>query len=157
MGFHGRRQMLLASFLLVLLQVGLQTEARPQEVITVAAEENETKVVIKKEGGDGDGDGDDDDSSSEETVEDSEETARRRREVGTDDALLPRAGIPGLPDPATIIKIVELFQSVGQQIVPILLEAVLPSPDAVGDRIARSLQFLNNFKSSLDGFSEERK
>ncbi|XP_002137575.1 antennal-specific protein OS-C isoform X1 [Drosophila pseudoobscura] len=139
MGFHGRRQMLLASFLLVLLQVGLQTEARPQEVITVAADENETEVVIKKEGGDGDGDGDDDDSSSEETVEDSEETARRRREVGSDDALLPRAGIPG------------------QQIVPILLEAVLPSPDAVGDRIARSLQFLNNVKSSLDGFSEERK
>ncbi|XP_034660975.1 antennal-specific protein OS-C isoform X2 [Drosophila subobscura] len=134
MGFHVGRQMLLASFLLVLLQVALPTEARPQEVITVAGEETETEVVIKK-----DGDGDDDDSSSEETVEDSEEAGRRRREVGTDNELLPRAGIPG------------------QQIVPILLEAILPSTDAVGDRIARSLHLLNNFKSSFDGVPDEMK
>ncbi|XP_034660974.1 antennal-specific protein OS-C isoform X1 [Drosophila subobscura] len=152
MGFHVGRQMLLASFLLVLLQVALPTEARPQEVITVAGEETETEVVIKK-----DGDGDDDDSSSEETVEDSEEAGRRRREVGTDNELLPRAGIPGLPDPATIIKIAEIIQSVGQQIVPILLEAILPSTDAVGDRIARSLHLLNNFKSSFDGVPDEMK
>ncbi|XP_022229871.2 antennal-specific protein OS-C [Drosophila obscura] len=91
MGFHLGRRMLLASFLLVVLQVALHTEARPQEVITVAVEEKDTEV-IKKEGGDGDADGDDDDSSSEETVEDSEETGRRRRDVSTDNVLLPRAG-----------------------------------------------------------------
>lgn len=90
--------------------------------------------------GDGDGDGDDDDdSSSEETVEDSPETGRRRkRDVSSNSIGAGRAGIPGLPDPATIIKIAQLFQSVGEQIVPILLEAVLPGgAEATGDRIAR--------------------
>ncbi|KAH8351128.1 hypothetical protein KR084_005911 [Drosophila pseudotakahashii] len=151
MGFHMGRQLLLSGFLLVLLQVATQTQARPQDVITVAGEE--TEVVLKQEG---DGDGDDDDSSSEETVEDSEENRRRRREVNTDNTPLARAVIPGLPDPATIIKIAELFQSVGEQIVPILVEAVLPSVDEAGDRFARSLQFLKNISPGLDSFATEK-
>ncbi|XP_017002478.2 antennal-specific protein OS-C isoform X1 [Drosophila takahashii] len=149
MGFHMVRQLLLSGFLLVLLQVVTQTQARPQDVITVAGEE--TEVVIKQEG-----EGDDDDSSSEETVEDSEENRRRRREVNTDNTPLARAVIPGLPDPATIIKIAELFQSVGEQIVPILVEAVLPSVDEAGDRFARSLQFLKNFSPGLESFATEK-
>ncbi|KAH8383255.1 hypothetical protein KR009_007602 [Drosophila setifemur] len=138
MGFHVGRQLLLAGFLLVLLEFAPPANARPQDVITVARDE--TEVVIKEEGGDGDGD--DDDSSSEETVEDSGENRRRRREVNTDNTLSARAGIPGLPDPATIIKIAEVFQSVGAQIVPILLDAlgVLPGNEAVGDRFARALK-----------------
>ncbi|KAH8244660.1 hypothetical protein KR026_008006, partial [Drosophila bipectinata] len=131
MGFHVGRQLLLAGFLLVLLEFAPRSEARPQEVITVVKEETE---VIKQEG---DGD-DDDDSSSEETVEDSGENRRRRREVNTDSTLSARAGIPGLPDPATIIKVAELFQSIGEQIVPILVDAVLPS--AVADRLSRSAE-----------------
>ncbi|XP_016976266.1 antennal-specific protein OS-C isoform X1 [Drosophila rhopaloa] len=149
MGFHMARQLLLSGFLLVMLQVVTQTQARPQDVITVAGEE--TEVVIKQEG-----DGDDDDSSSEETVEDSDENRRRRRDVSTDNTPSSRAGIPGLPDPATIIKIAELFQSVGEQIVPILLEAVLPSVDEAGDRFARSLHFLKNFSPGLEAFATER-
>ncbi|KPU80227.1 uncharacterized protein Dana_GF18454, isoform B [Drosophila ananassae] len=98
MGFHVGRQLLLAGFLLVLLEFAPPSEARPQEVITVVKEETE---VIKQEQ---DGD-DDDDSSSEETVEDSGENRRRRREVNTDSTLSARAGIP----------------------VPILVDAVLPS------------------------------
>lgn len=92
-----------------------------------------------KKGNDGNNneeDGDDDDSSSEETVEDSVEPGRRKRDVSSSIGG-GRAGIPGLPDPATIIKIAQLFQSVGEQIVPILLEAVLPAGEATGDRITR--------------------
>ncbi|XP_017119532.1 antennal-specific protein OS-C isoform X1 [Drosophila elegans] len=154
MGFHVGRQLLLSGLLLVMLQVVTQSQARPQDVITVA---EETEVVIKQEGdGDGNGDGDDDDSSSEETVEDSDENRRRRREVDADNTPSARAGIPGLPDPATIIKIAELFQSVGEQVVPILLEAILPSVDEVGDRFARSLHFLKNFNPGLDAFATEK-
>ncbi|XP_016976268.1 antennal-specific protein OS-C isoform X3 [Drosophila rhopaloa] len=127
MGFHMARQLLLSGFLLVMLQVVTQTQARPQDVITVAGEE--TEVVIKQEG-----DGDDDDSSSEETVEDSDENRRRRRDVSTDNTPSSRAGIP----------------------VPILLEAVLPSVDEAGDRFARSLHFLKNFSPGLEAFATER-
>ncbi|XP_015047494.2 antennal-specific protein OS-C isoform X2 [Drosophila yakuba] len=149
MGFHMGRQLLLSGFLLVMLQVLSQTQARPQDVITVAGEE--TEVVIKQEG-----DGDDDDSSSEETVEDSEESRRRRREVNTDNTPSARAVIPGLPDPATIIKIAELFQSVGEQVVPILVEAILPSVDEAGDRFARSLPFLKKLTPGSELFATEK-
>ncbi|KMZ02110.1 antennal-specific protein OS-C isoform X3 [Drosophila sechellia] len=129
MGFHMGRQLLLSGFLLVMLQMVTQTQARPQDVITVAGEE--TEVVIKQEG---DGDGDDDDSSSEETVEDSEESRRRRREVNTDNTPSARAVIP----------------------VPILLEAILPSVDEAGDRFARSLQFLKNLTPASELFGVEK-
>ncbi|KAH8247477.1 hypothetical protein KR038_005002 [Drosophila bunnanda] len=148
MGFHVGRQLLLSGFLLVLLQVLTESQARPQDVIT--GEETE---VVKQEGGDGD----DDDSSSEETVEDSEETRRRRRrEVDLDNPPSARAGIPGLPDPATIIKIAELFQSIGEQVVPVLLQAVLPGSEATGDRFARSVQFLENLETAPEGFATEK-
>lgn len=101
----------------------------------------------------GDGD-DDDDSSSEETVEDSDESRGRRRRRDAS-PMTERAGIPGLPDPATIIKLAQLFQSVGEQIVPILLEAVLPSSDPAGERRARDLQLLKNFKRTLEVYSDE--
>ncbi|XP_017081812.2 antennal-specific protein OS-C isoform X2 [Drosophila eugracilis] len=133
MGFHMGRQLLLSGFLLVMLQVVTQTQARPQDVITVANEE--TEVVIKQEG---DGDGDDDDSSSEETVEDSEENRRRRRELITDNAPSARAAIPG------------------EQVVPILVEAVLPSVDEAGDRFARSLNFLKNLNPGTELFATEK-
>ncbi|XP_050745435.1 antennal-specific protein OS-C isoform X3 [Drosophila biarmipes] len=127
MGFHMGRQLLLCGFLLVLLQVVTQTQARPQDVITVAGEE--TEVVIKQEG-----DGDDDDSSSEETVEDSEESRRRRREVNSENTPLTRAAIP----------------------VPILVEAILPSVDEAGDRFARSLQFIKNLSPGSESFATEK-
>ncbi|KAH8241210.1 hypothetical protein KR032_002511 [Drosophila birchii] len=149
MGFHVGRQLLLSGFLLVLLQVLTETQARPQDVIT--GEETEV-VVVKQEGGDGD----DDDSSSEETVEDSEETRRRRREVDLDNFPSARAGIPGLPDPATIIKIAELFQSVGEQVIPILLQAVLPGSEATGERFARSVNFMENLETAPEGFATEK-
>eukprot|EP00099_Drosophila_melanogaster_P022304 NP_649753.3 Os-C, isoform C [Drosophila melanogaster] len=133
MGFHMGRQLLLSGFLLVMLQMVTQTQARPQDVITVAGEE--TEVVIKREGDD---DGDDDDSSSEETVEDSEESRRRRREVNTDNTPSARAVIPG------------------EQVVPILLEAILPSVDAAGDRFARSVQFLKNLTPGSELFAVEK-
>ncbi|XP_020809686.1 antennal-specific protein OS-C isoform X2 [Drosophila serrata] len=130
MGFHVGRQLLLSGFLLVLLQVLTETQARPQDVIT--GEETE---VVKQEGGDGD----DDDSSSEETVEDSEESRRRRRrEVDLDNPPSARAGIPG------------------EQVVPILLQAVLPGSEATGDRFARSLQFLENLEAAPEGFATEK-
>ncbi|XP_039491645.1 antennal-specific protein OS-C isoform X5 [Drosophila santomea] len=127
MGFHMGRQLLLSGFLLVMLQVLSQTQARPQDVITVAGEE--TEVVIKQEG-----DGDDDDSSSEETVEDSEESRRRRREVNTDNTPSARAVIP----------------------VPILVEAILPSVDEAGDRFARSLPFLKKLTPGSELFATEK-
>ncbi|XP_002096600.3 antennal-specific protein OS-C isoform X4 [Drosophila yakuba] len=131
MGFHMGRQLLLSGFLLVMLQVLSQTQARPQDVITVAGEE--TEVVIKQEG-----DGDDDDSSSEETVEDSEESRRRRREVNTDNTPSARAVIPG------------------EQVVPILVEAILPSVDEAGDRFARSLPFLKKLTPGSELFATEK-
>ncbi|XP_001979244.3 antennal-specific protein OS-C isoform X2 [Drosophila erecta] len=133
MGFHMGRQLLLSGFLLVMLQVLSQTQARPQDVITIAGDE--TEVVIKQEG---DGDGDDDDSSSEETVEDSEESRRRRREVNTDNTPSARGVIPG------------------EQVVPILVEAILPSVDETGDRFARSLQFLKNLTPGSELFVTEK-
>lgn len=133
MAFHVGR-LLLFSALILLLQLSIQCEARPK--------------------GDNEGDGDDDDSSSEETVEDSDERRRRRRDISTNNSG-GRAGIPGLPDPATIIKIAQLFQSVGEQIVPILLEAVLPVGDPTGDRFTRDLQLLKNTKRSLELYSDE--
>ncbi|KAH8278971.1 hypothetical protein KR018_011820, partial [Drosophila ironensis] len=139
MGFHVGRQLLLAGFVLSVLALAPPaTEAKPQDVITVAKEE--TEVVVKEEGN---GDDDDDDSSSEETVEDSGESSRRRRDLNPDNTLSARAGIPGLPDPATIIKVAELFQSLGEQIVPILIDAILPSVEggaAAADRLTRSAE-----------------
>lgn len=74
-------------------------------------------------------------------MEDSAEPGRRKRDVSTGGE---RAGIPGLPDPATIIKIAQLFQSVGEQIVPILLEAVLPGGgEATGNRLSRKRSLEN--------------
>ncbi|KAM8703609.1 hypothetical protein ACLKA7_008262 [Drosophila subpalustris] len=136
MAFHVGR-LLLFSVLVLLLQLCINCEARPK--------------------GDGDGDGDDDNSSSEETVEDSDERRRRRdiRDISSNNPVGGRAGIPGLPDPATIIKIAQLFQSVGEQIVPILLEAVLPVADPTVDRFARDLQLLKNAKRSLELDSDE--
>ncbi|XP_034486561.1 antennal-specific protein OS-C isoform X2 [Drosophila innubila] len=134
MAFHVGR-LLLFSVLILLLQLCIECEGRPK--------------------GDGDGDGDDDDSSSEETVEDSDERRRRRRDTSTNNSIGGRASIPGLPDPATIIKIAQLFQSVGEQIVPILLEAVLPVGDPTGDRFTRDLQLLKNAKRSLELYSDE--
>ncbi|XP_036337084.1 uncharacterized protein LOC118747191 isoform X2 [Rhagoletis pomonella] len=74
-----------------------------------------------------------DKSSSEETSEDSNEYRRKRSlEVtsgennNNDDErkLMGRAGIPGLPDPTTILKIVEILQTLGKKVVPILVEAI---------------------------------
>ncbi|XP_017846352.1 antennal-specific protein OS-C [Drosophila busckii] len=70
------------------------------------------------------GDGDEEDSSSEETVEDSDETRRRRRDA---------------TNPLT-----------GEQIIPILLDAVLPTGDATGNRFSRDLEFLKNIKRSME-------
>lgn len=136
MAFHvGRQLLLLLSLMLLLLQL---TQARPK-VSAIRQSSNTIVTLIIKKGNDGNNneeDGDDDDSSSEETVEDSVEPGRRKRDVSSSIGG-GRAGIPGLPDPATTIKIAQLFQSVGEQIVPILLEAVLPAGEATGDRITR--------------------
>ncbi|XP_023179013.1 antennal-specific protein OS-C [Drosophila hydei] len=139
MAIHVGRQLLCAAFLL-LLQMCISCEARPKG----ATPENNND-------GANNGENEDDDSSSEETVEDSNEGRRRRRRREASD----RAGIPGLPDPATIIKIAQLFQSVGEQIVPIILEALLPVNDATGERTVRDLQFLTNLKRPLEPDSLE--
>ncbi|XP_017476273.1 PREDICTED: uncharacterized protein LOC108366382 isoform X2 [Rhagoletis zephyria] len=74
-----------------------------------------------------------DKSSSEETSEDSNEYRRKRSlevtsgENNNNDGerkLMGRAGIPGLPDPTTILKIVEILQTLGKKVVPILVEAI---------------------------------
>ncbi|XP_054725142.1 antennal-specific protein OS-C [Anastrepha obliqua] len=75
----------------------------------------------------------DDNSSSEETVEDSNESRPKRSleatsgentNKGGDGKLAGKAGIPGLPDPTTILKIVEILQTLGEKVVPILVEAI---------------------------------
>ncbi|KAH8311450.1 hypothetical protein KR044_006442 [Drosophila immigrans] len=151
MAFHVGR-LLVFSILILLLQLCIKCEARPK---VISFTQFQYIIIIQKLQGDGDGDGDDDDSSSEETVEDSDEGRRRRRDVSDNNSFGGRAGIPGLPDPATIIKIAQLFQTVGEQIVPILLEAVLPGGDATGDRFTRDLQVLKNAKRSLELYSDE--
>ncbi|EDW59708.1 antennal-specific protein OS-C [Drosophila virilis] len=148
MAIHVGRQLLLAALLMLLQLCISPIEARPKE----PKPENSGDGMNKAQG-DGDGD-DDDDSSSEETVEDSDEGRGRRRRRDASQ-MAERAGIPGLPDPATIIKLAQLFQSVGEQIVPILLEAVLPSSDPSGERRARDLQLLKNFKRTLEVYSDE--
>ncbi|XP_068156639.1 antennal-specific protein OS-C isoform X1 [Drosophila tropicalis] len=150
MAFQRGPHLLLATFCLLLsFLVSIdQAQAKPQDVITVVELGSADEVIVKPKG-DND-DEDDDDSSSEETVEDSaEDPQRRRRDTAQ------RASIPGLPDPATIIKVAELFQSIGEQIVPILLEAILPGTDAAGDRIARNVELLKSFKRSLEVYSSE--
>ncbi|XP_023036193.1 antennal-specific protein OS-C isoform X1 [Drosophila willistoni] len=146
MAFQRGPHLLLATFCLLLCQLVSidQAQAKPQDLITVVELGSADEVIVKPKGDD------DEDSSSEETVEDSaEDPQRRRRDTAQ------RASIPGLPDPATIIKIAELFQSVGEQIVPILLEAILPGTDAAGDRIARNVELLKSFKRSLEVYSTE--
>ncbi|TDG46658.1 hypothetical protein AWZ03_006970 [Drosophila navojoa] len=137
MAIHVGRQLLFAA-LCLLLQMCITCEARPKAM----------------PGNDGDGinngEDEDDDSSSEETVEDSNEGRRRRRREANE-----RAVIPGLPDPATIIKFAQLFQSVGEQIVPIILEALLPVNDATAERTVRDLQFMSKPQRTLELNSEE--
>lgn len=110
------------------------------------------QAAMTENNGDGtnNGEDDDDDSSSEETVEDSNEGRRRRRREANE-----RAAIPGLPDPATIIKIAQLFQSVGEQIVPIILEALLPVNDATAERTVRDLELMTKPQRTLELNSEE--
>ncbi|ALC46968.1 Os-C [Drosophila busckii] len=132
-----RKLILVSLWVLLLLHLCNDCDARPRE--TESGEEVKAK-----------GDGDEEDSSSEETVEDSDETRRRRRDATNPLTGAGRAGIPGLPDPATIIKIAELFQTVGEQIIPILLDAVLPTGDATGNRFSRDLEFLKNIKRSME-------
>ncbi|XP_064547241.1 antennal-specific protein OS-C [Drosophila montana] len=144
MAIHVGHQLLFAALILLLQLCISPTEARPKEP------ENDGDGMNKAQG---DGD-DDDDSSSEETVEDSDDgrgLRRRRRDASQ----MAERGIPGLPDPATIIKLAQLFQSVGEQIVPILLEAILPASDPSGERRARDLQLLKNFKRTLEVYSDE--
>ncbi|XP_068156640.1 antennal-specific protein OS-C isoform X2 [Drosophila tropicalis] len=132
MAFQRGPHLLLATFCLLLsFLVSIdQAQAKPQDVITVVELGSADEVIVKPKG-DND-DEDDDDSSSEETVEDSaEDPQRRRRDTAQ------RASIPG------------------EQIVPILLEAILPGTDAAGDRIARNVELLKSFKRSLEVYSSE--
>ncbi|XP_012158604.1 antennal-specific protein OS-C isoform X2 [Ceratitis capitata] len=92
------------------------------EVVFVAADDINTTPPSEE----------DDNSSSEETVEDSNESRRKRsletsletNNKGEEGKMTGRAGIPGLPDPATILKIAQILQALGEKIVPILVEAV---------------------------------
>ncbi|XP_037953991.1 antennal-specific protein OS-C isoform X2 [Teleopsis dalmanni] len=79
----------------------------------------------------GNSDEEDDDSSSEETVEDSNESRKKRSIMDSDVSAnidsnenVARVSIPGIPDPATIIKVVEILQAVGEKIIPALVEAI---------------------------------
>ncbi|XP_036229798.1 uncharacterized protein Os-C [Bactrocera oleae] len=74
-----------------------------------------------------------DNSSSEATIEDSNESRSKRSLEATnvdnnnkdgDGKLMTRAGIPGLPDPMTILKVAEILQALGEKIVPIIVEAI---------------------------------
>ncbi|EDW84776.1 uncharacterized protein Dwil_GK12955 [Drosophila willistoni] len=128
MAFQRGPHLLLATFCLLLCQLVSidQAQAKPQDLITVVELGSADEVIVKPKGDD------DEDSSSEETVEDSaEDPQRRRRDTAQ------RASIPG------------------EQIVPILLEAILPGTDAAGDRIARNVELLKSFKRSLEVYSTE--
>ncbi|XP_030374647.1 antennal-specific protein OS-C [Scaptodrosophila lebanonensis] len=142
MAFCIERQLMLCG-IIMLLYLTKSSLARPQ-ILAVNLEEG----YDNGDTGNGENKSEEDDSSSEETVEDSDEPpSRRRRSAETSTS--SRAGIPGLPDPSTIIKIAELFQSVGEKIVPIILEAVLPANDLAGERISRDLMILKNYKQNL--------
>uniref|UniRef100_W8C944 Uncharacterized protein n=1 Tax=Ceratitis capitata TaxID=7213 RepID=W8C944_CERCA len=106
----------------------------------------------------------DDNSSSEETVEDSNESRRKRsletsletNNKGEEGKMTGRAGIPGLPDPATILKIAQILQALGEKIVPILVEGN-SAASLVAEKVGKDYKFVKNFKKELDSLTDELK
>ncbi|XP_073819372.1 os-C isoform X2 [Musca autumnalis] len=113
MSFHLKRSLAILAMLFIVVQLVKCQDNIPQE-----SEDEE------------------DDSSSEETVEDSNESANRRRIRRSAEMLgqpvpqsqevdaKPNRAIPGLPDPAMILKIAEILTTVGQEILPVLVQAI---------------------------------
>ncbi|XP_054081128.1 uncharacterized protein LOC105217949 isoform X1 [Zeugodacus cucurbitae] len=102
-----------------------------------------------------------DNSSSEATIEDSNESRRKRSLEATsvdnnnkvgDGKLMPRAGIPGLPDPMTILKVAEILQALGEKVVPILVEGNSVA-NLVAERLDKDYAFLKDLKKEIDALT----
>ncbi|XP_067643724.1 uncharacterized protein plh isoform X2 [Eurosta solidaginis] len=104
-------------------------------------------------------------SSSDETVEDMNETRRKRSvELSSGENYkkdiegnsIEKAGIPGLPDPTTILKIAEILKTLGEKVVPILVEGNSVA-SLVTERVDKDYVFLKDFKKQIDNFTGEFK
>lgn len=102
-----------------------------------------------------------DNSSSEATIEDSNESRSKRSLEATnvdnnskdgDGKLMARAGIPGLPDPMTILKVAEILQSLGEKIVPIIVEGNSVA-NLVAERLDKNYAFLKDIKTEIDSLT----
>ncbi|XP_050337963.1 uncharacterized protein LOC126766781 isoform X1 [Bactrocera neohumeralis] len=106
-----------------------------------------------------------DNSSSEATIEDSNESRNKRsieatnvdnNSKGGDGKSMARAGIPGLPDPATILKVAEILQALGEKVVPILVEGNSVA-NLVAERLDKNYAFLKDLKSQIDSLTYQTK
>ncbi|XP_011203909.2 uncharacterized protein LOC105226632 isoform X1 [Bactrocera dorsalis] len=106
-----------------------------------------------------------DNSSSEATIEDSNESRNKRsieatnvdnNNKGGDGKSMARAGIPGLPDPTTILKVAEILQALGEKVVPILVEGNSVA-NLVAERLDKNYAFLKDLKSEIDSLTYQTK
>lgn len=69
-----------------------------------------------------------------------------------DGKLIARAGIPGLPDPTTILKVAEILQALGEKVVPILVEGNSVA-NLVAERLDKNYAFLKDLKTEIDSLT----
>ncbi|XP_061387604.1 antennal-specific protein OS-C-like [Musca vetustissima] len=107
-----------------------------------------------------------DDSSSEETVEDSNESGNRRRRRRSMEVMgqpvpksqevdtKPARAIPGLPDPAMILKIAEILTTVGQEILPVLVQGNTAVDSLVDNHVENEMKIVKNIKNQIDAIAK---
>lgn len=110
-----------------------------------------------------------DDSSSEETVEDSNESGNRRRRSAemmgqpvpksheAEEDMKPSRAIPGLPDPAMILKIAEILTTVGQEILPVLVQGNSAVDSLVDTHLDGEMKIIRNIKNQIDAIAKNLK
>lgn len=109
-----------------------------------------------------------DDSSSEETVEDSNESGNRRRRRSAEmmgqpvpksqeEDMKPSRAIPGLPDPAMILKIAEILTTVGQEILPVLVQGNSAVDSLVDTHLDGEMKIIRNIKNQIDAIAKNLK
>ncbi|XP_061387602.1 antennal-specific protein OS-C-like [Musca vetustissima] len=102
-----------------------------------------------------------DDSSSEETVEDSNESGNRRRRRRSMEVMgqpIPESqearALPGLPDPAMILKIAEILTTVGQEILPVLVQGNTAVDSLVDNYVENEMKIVKNIKNQIDAIAK---
>lgn len=64
--------------------------------------------------------------------------------------------IPGLPDPAAILKLAEVLRSAGQEILPIFVQGN-SAGDFVVQRLDKDVKFVKDMKNEIDTIRKKLK